>query len=133
VDAPEGFDHDGRSFRRGAWWPHAVAEATAIRETAGLIDASAFTKHLLRGPGATEFLDWFTCNKLPKVGRINLTYALTDHGTTRTEYTIVRLAENEYYLISAGAWTAYDGDYLLKSIEDFIAAGGAHVDCHDIT
>jgi dimethylglycine dehydrogenase len=110
-----------------------VAEATAIRETAGIIDATAFTKHLLRGPGATEFLDWFTCNKLPKVGRINLTYALTDHGTTRTEYTIVRLAENEYYLISAGAWTAYDGDYLLKSIEDFRAAGGDWVDCHDIT
>ena len=36
------------------------------------------------------------------MGRINLTYALTDHGTTRTEYTIVRLKENEYYLISAG-------------------------------
>jgi dimethylglycine dehydrogenase len=132
-DAPAGFDHDGRSFRRGTWWPHAVAEATAIRETAGIIDATAFTKHLVRGPGATAFLDWFTCNKLPKVGRINLTYALTDTGTTRTEYTIVRLAENEYYLISAGAWTAYDGDYLLKSIEDFIATGGAHVDCHDIT
>ncbi|MFN3822629.1 MAG: FAD-dependent oxidoreductase [Pseudorhodobacter sp.] len=132
-DAAPGFDHDGRSFRRGSWWPHAVAEATAIRETAGLIDASAFSKHLLRGPGATAFLDWFTCNKLPKLGRINLTYALTDHGTTRTEYTIVRLAENEYYLISAGAWTAYDGDYLLKSIEDFTASGGGHVDCHDIT
>jgi dimethylglycine dehydrogenase len=42
------------------------------------------------------------------VGRINLTYALSDAGTTRTEYTIVRMAENEYYLISAGAWTAYD-------------------------
>lgn len=132
-DAPEGFDHDGRSFRRGTWWPYAVAEATAIRETAGIIDATAFTKHLVRGPGATEFLDWFTCNKLPKVGRINLTYALTETGTTRTEYTIVRLAENEYYLISAGAWTAYDGDYLLKSIEDFRAAGGDWVDCHDIT
>jgi hypothetical protein len=43
----------------------------------GLIDATAFTKHLVRGPGATAFLDHFTCNKLPKVGRINLTYALT--------------------------------------------------------
>jgi dimethylglycine dehydrogenase len=133
LDAPAGFDHDGRSFRRGTWWPHAVAEAKAIRETCGIIDAAAFTKHLVRGPGATAFLDHFTCNKLPKVGRINLTYALTDHGTVRTEYTIVRLNENEYYLISAGAWTAYDGDFLLKSIEDFTAAGGAHVDCHDIT
>ena len=75
-------------------------EAKAIRETAGLIDATAFTKHLVRGPGATAFLDWFTCNKLPKVGRINLTYALTPTGTTRTEYTIVRNGENDYYLVS---------------------------------
>jgi glycine cleavage system aminomethyltransferase T len=70
------------------------------------------------GPGATAFLDWFTTNKLPKVGRINLTYALTETGTTRTEYTIVRLAEDDYYLISAGAWADYDGDNLRKLVED---------------
>jgi dimethylglycine dehydrogenase len=123
-DAADSFDHDARSFRRGGWWDYARAEAEAVRKTAGLIDATAFTKHLVRGPGATAFLDHFTCNKLPKVGRINLTYALTPHGTTRTEYTIVRLAENEYYLVSAGAWTAYDADYLIKAAEDFMGAGG---------
>ena len=132
-DAPESFDHDARSFRRGGWWEYTKAEAAAIRTGVGLIDATAFTKHLLRGPGATAFLDHFTCNKLPKVGRINLTYALTSHGTTRTEYTIVRLAENEYYLVSAGAWTAYDADFLMKSAEDFMVAGGGHVDIHDVT
>ncbi|MFZ9198908.1 MAG: GcvT family protein [Paracoccaceae bacterium] len=133
VDAPANFDHDGRSFRRGAWWPYAVEEAKAVRNTVGIIDAAAFTKHLVRGPGATAFLDHFTCNKLPNVGRINLTYALTNHGTTRTEYTIVRLKEHEYYLISAGAWTAYDADFLMKSAEDFMAAGGGYIDIHDIT
>jgi len=133
VDAPEGFDRDARSFRRGAWWRHAVAEAQAIRNGAGLIDASAFAKHRVTGPGATAFLDWFTCNRLPKVGRINLTYALTEAGTTRTEYTIVRLAEDDYYLVSAGAWSAYDGDYLHKAIEDFRAAGGDFVMAHEVT
>jgi dimethylglycine dehydrogenase len=133
LDAPEGFDHDARSFRRGGWWDYARAEAEAIRTGVGLIDATAFTKHLVRGPGATAFLDHFTCNKLPKVGRINLTYALTSHGTTRTEYTIVRLAENEYYLVSAGAWTAYDADFLMKSAEDFMGDGGGWVDIHDVT
>ncbi|KQI69135.1 diguanylate cyclase [Loktanella sp. 3ANDIMAR09] len=116
LDAPENFDHDARSFRRGGWWQYAVDEARAIRESVGLIDASAFTKHRISGPGATAFLDWFTTNKLPSVGRINLTYALTDHGTTRTEYTIARIAEDDYYLISAGAWTAYDQDYLYKAV-----------------
>ena len=132
LDAPEKFDYDSRSFRRGAWWEHAVEEARAIREGVGLIDATAFTKHVVKGPGATEFLNWFTCNKLPSVGRINLTYALTVAGTTRTEYTIVRIAENEYYLVSAGAWTAYDSDYLRKAIEDKTPEFG-YVECHDVT
>ncbi|WP_194096466.1 GcvT family protein [Marivivens aquimaris] len=118
LDAADNFDHDSRSFRRGGWWQYAMEEAKAVRETAGLIDATAFTKHIVKGPGATQFLDWFTCNKLPKVGRINLTYALTEAGTTRTEYTIVRLGEDEYYLVSAGAWTDYDGDFLRKAAED---------------
>ncbi|MFG6559749.1 FAD-dependent oxidoreductase [Sulfitobacter sp. 1A15299] len=131
--APEGFsDHDSRAFRRGGWWQYAVEEARAIREGVGLIDATAFTKHLVRGPGATAFLDWFTCNKLPSVGRINLTYALTGAGTTRTEYTIVRLAQDEYYLVSAGAWTAYDSDYLRKAIADKMPELG-YIECHDVT
>ncbi|MEM9582772.1 MAG: FAD-dependent oxidoreductase [Pseudomonadota bacterium] len=131
--APEGFnDHDSRSFRRGGWWQYAVEEAKAIREGVGLIDATAFTKHIVKGPGAAAFLDWFTTNKLPRVGRINLTYALTEAGTTRTEYTIVRLAEDEFYLVSAGAWTAYDADYLRKSIEDKEAEFG-RIECQDVT
>ncbi|MFY0692285.1 MAG: FAD-dependent oxidoreductase [Paracoccaceae bacterium] len=132
LDAPDSFDHDARSFRRGGWWDYARQEAEAVRNTAGLIDATAFTKHVLRGPGATAFLDWFTCNRLPKVGRINLTYALTGAGTTRTEYTIVRLAEDEYYLVSAGAWQAYDSDYLMKAVEDKIPEFG-WMSCYDVT
>ena len=132
LDAPDSFDHDARSFRRGGWWQYTHDEAQAVREGVGMIDATAFTKHLVRGPGATQFLDWFTCNKLPRVGRINLTYALTEAGTTRTEYTIVRLAEDEYYLISAGAWTAYDGDFLRKAAEDKMGEFG-WIDIHDVT
>ncbi|MEJ2001791.1 MAG: FAD-dependent oxidoreductase [Maritimibacter sp.] len=132
IDAPEGFDHDARSFRRGGWWKHAVEEAKAIREGVGLVDATAFTKHIVKGAGATAFLDWFTCNKLPKVGRINLTYALTAAGTTRTEYTIVRLKDDEYYLVSAGAWTEYDADFLKKAIAEKEAEFG-RIDLQDVT
>ena len=132
LNAPDNFDHDARSFRRGGWWQYAVDEAKAVREGVGLIDATAFTKHRVTGPGATAFLDWFTTNKLPRVGRINLTYALTAHGTTRTEYTIVRLAEEEYYLVSAGAWTAYDGDYLRKAVADKTPEFGA-IEVQDVT
>lgn len=114
VDHRDFNDHDARSFRRGGWWQFARAEAQAVREGAGLFDATAFTKHMVKGPGATAFLDWLTCNKLPKVGRINLTYALTVKGTVRTELTIVRKSEDEYYCVTAGAAQAYDHDYLVK-------------------
>ncbi|QIK41831.1 GcvT family protein [Pontivivens nitratireducens] len=113
--APAGFDdHAARSFRRGGWWQYVEAEAKAVRETAGLFDATAFAKHRITGPGATRFLDWLTCNKLPRIGRINLTYGLTDKGTIRTEFTIVREGEDQYYLVTAGAAQAYDHDYLVK-------------------
>ena len=87
---------------------------------------------MVKGPGATAFLDWFTCNKLPKVGRINLTYALTAFGTTRTEYTIVRNGENNYYLVSAGAWTEYDADFLRKAAEDKMDEFG-YIEIQDVT
>ncbi|WP_298569360.1 FAD-dependent oxidoreductase [uncultured Aliiroseovarius sp.] len=132
LDAPENFDHDARSFRRGGWWQYAVEEAKAIREGVGLIDATAFTKHVVKGPGATQFLDWFTCNKLPKVGRINLTYALTAAGTTRTEYTIVRNGEDSYYLVSAGAWTEYDADFMRKAAEGKMKEFG-YIEIQDVT
>ncbi|MEM6729597.1 MAG: glycine cleavage T C-terminal barrel domain-containing protein, partial [Pseudomonadota bacterium] len=124
LDAPSSFDHDSRSFRRGAWWEYARQEAEAIRSGVGFIDATAFAKHRVFGPGAAAFLDWFTTNKLPKAGRINLTYALTAAGTTRTEFTIIRTGEYDFTLISAGAWAAYDGDFLRKAEEDWFAEHG---------
>ncbi len=127
------FDHASRSFRRGAWWRHAHDEATAVREAAGLIDASAFAKHSVTGPGAAAFLDRLTTNRLPKPGRISLTYALTEAGTVRTEYTIVRPSEETFLLISAGAWQAYDGDHLRRAAEDWIADGEPFVSVHDYT
>jgi len=124
--AESGFnDHDSRSFRRGGWWEYAKREAEAVRSGVGMFDASAFTKHVLKGPGATAFLDWLTCNKLPRVGRINLTYALTTAGTVRTELTIVRRSEDEYYLVTAGAAQAYDSDFLMKMVEDKIPEYGS--------
>ncbi len=125
-------DLDSRSFRRGKWWEYTKNEAKAIREKVGLIDISAFTKNLVKGPGATLFLDWFTCNNLPKINRISLTYSLTSTGTVRSEYTIVRKNQNEFYLISAGALTDYDKDYLIKNAEDKEKEFG-YIEIQDVT
>ena len=131
--APHAFDdHAARSFRRGGWWQYAVEEAKAVRESVGLFDATAFTKHRIKGPGATAFLDRLTCNKLPRVGRINLTYALTEAGTIRTEATIARLGSDDYYVITAGAAQAYDHDFFVREAERKKAEFG-WIEVQDIT
>ena len=131
--AEKGFDDlNARSFRRGGWWQYAFEEASAIRKSVGLIDATAFSKHKVSGPGAKNFLDWFTSNKLPSKGRINLSYALTVKGTIRSEFTIVRLSEEEFYLVSAGGWTLYDFDYMKKYAKEKEKEFG-YTNIHDVT
>ena len=125
-------DYASRSFKHGKWWQYAFAESNTVRNAVGLFDASAFAKHIVSGLGATDFLDWYTCNRLPKIGRVNLTYALTSAGTTRSEFTIARLDENKYYLISAGAWSAYDSDYLRKAADEMESKYG-RINIQDIT
>ena len=43
-------DHYG--FKREAWFPAVMAEVKAVRENAGLIDISAFSKIEVSGPDA---------------------------------------------------------------------------------
>ncbi|MCY4261672.1 MAG: FAD-dependent oxidoreductase, partial [Rhodobacteraceae bacterium] len=117
--APQDFDdHAARSFHQGGWWPYARAEASAVRSAVGILDATAFAKHEILGPGATQFLDWYTANRLPSVGRVSLTHALTPAGTVCSEFTVARLAGDRYFLVSAGAWASYDGDCLRKAALD---------------
>ena len=131
--APQGFDdHAARSFRRGGWWEHTRAEAEALRGAAGLLDATAFAKHRVSGPGAAAFLDRFTTNKLPRIGRVALTYTLSPAGTVASEYTVARLGEAEFYLVSAGAWAAYDGDLLRKAAAEAEPWAG-RIEVQDVT
>ena len=76
---------------------------------------TAFAKCRIRGPKAEEFLDYLVANKLPKkIGRINLCHALNTKGGVHSEFTIMKEAENSYYLVSAGANLRLDHDWIQK-------------------
>ena len=56
----------------------------------------------MSGPEAETFLDGLVPNRLPKkVGGIILTHLLGPRGRIEVEVTIVRLAEDRYYLVCA--------------------------------
>ncbi len=58
------------------------------------------TKFEASGPGVVAWLDGLFANTLPKVGRIALCHHLTTKGGVQGEYTVTRLGENSFYLVS---------------------------------
>jgi len=101
--APEGTEaRDIYGFRRTALHDIVGAEVRAVRERAGIMDISAFSKVELSGPDAATFLDALVPNRLPSApGRIALGHLLTESGRIELEMTIVRLAEDRFYLVCA--------------------------------
>jgi dimethylglycine dehydrogenase len=112
--APAGVEAKDRwSFRRSNYFPHVGREALLLRQHAGVIDLTPFTKHEVSGPGAEAWLDSLVANKVPtKIGRIALCHALTRRGGIRSEFTITKIADQHFYVVSAGAAERYDSDYL---------------------
>jgi len=116
--APKGVPpKDEWSFRRTNYFEHVGNECRRIREKVGVIDLTPFTKHIVRGPGAEAWLDGLVANKVPaKIGRMALSHALTKRGGIRSEFTITKLGEQHYYVVSAGAAERYDADFLQKRL-----------------
>ena len=100
--APEGWEQeDIHAFHRPRWHEAVASEVEAVRERVGIADLTAFAKYDVTGSGAAAFLDRLTTNRLPRVGRMGLTYMLTEHGMVEIEFTIARLGENHFYLVGA--------------------------------
>jgi len=116
--APQGVARkDVWSFRRSNYFPHVGEEAKALRERAGLIDLTGFSKFEVSGPGAEAWLDGLVANVLPKKpGRMTLAHALTPKGGVRSEFTITRLGDDRFYVVCSGAAERFDFDFLQKRL-----------------
>ncbi|WP_170593038.1 FAD-dependent oxidoreductase [Ruegeria arenilitoris] len=99
-DGVEQRDH--YSFRRNVVHDMVATECRTVREAVGIMDISAFTKVEISGPDARALLDRLVANRLPqKVGGIALTHMLNRRGRIELETTVVKLAEDRYYLVCA--------------------------------
>ncbi|MEO7422345.1 MAG: FAD-dependent oxidoreductase, partial [Ornithinibacter sp.] len=99
-------------FRRTEWFEPVREECQAVRERVGILDLSAFAKFELTGPGAAAALDRVLTNRLPRPGRIALTYLLTPTGRVEGEMTVTRLGEDHFYLVSAALGEGKDLQHL---------------------
>ncbi len=93
---------DYYSFRRNEVHDMIGVECKAVREACGIMDISAFTKVKISGPDAERYLDRLVANKLPqKIGGIALTHVMNRRGRIELETTVVKLADDTFYLVCA--------------------------------
>lgn len=116
----------GRLMERTAewesrWWsPIINAEHLAMRDTAAIVDLSAFAVLDVTGPGALDAVQYLAVAQLdvPK-GRVVYTSLLDARGGFRGDLTIMRLGAEHFRIVTGGGTGQMD----LKWIRDHIPAG----------
>src|SRR5699024_682375 len=96
-----------------------------MRETAAMIDLSAFAVFDVTGPGALDYLQQMAMASVDKpVGRIIYTPLLTPAGGFHSDLTIVRHGPQEFRIITGGADGARDLAWLRAHLP---ADGSVHL------
>ncbi len=106
ADTPGTKDTDG--FTRQNWWEPVGRECKMLREKAGIIDISNFAKYRCKGPDAESWLNSIFANNMPKsVGRSCLTPLIGKRGGIAGDFTVTRMAEDEFWIIGSGMAERY--------------------------
>ena len=105
---PTGSVDETEGFTRQGWWDQVGAECRMLRDHAGIIDISNFAKYRCKGPDAEDWLNSLFANTMPKaVGRSCLTPLIGVRGGIAGDFTVTRLAEDEFWIIGSGMAERY--------------------------
>jgi 4-methylaminobutanoate oxidase (formaldehyde-forming) len=98
-----------RGWAGRLWSPAIHAEHRATREAAGLFDETSFSKIEVGGPGAAELLERLCDNQVARdVGQITYTQMLNPHGGIECDFTVTRLAEDRFRIVTGTAFGRHD-------------------------
>ncbi|WP_085307225.1 GcvT family protein [Planktotalea arctica] len=99
---------DTNGFTRQNWWGPVGEECRMLRENAGIIDISNFAKYICKGAGAADWLNAVFANNMPKgIGRSCLTPLIGKRGGIAGDFTVTKLAEDEFWIIGSGMAERY--------------------------
>lgn len=114
--APEGVEPVYQySFAKQNWFDYSAEEHRAAREAVALFDQSTFSKYSVCGRDALALLQQISSADVDiPVNRMVYTHWLNERGGIEADLTIVRLAENEFLVISGAAVTHRDLDWLRR-------------------
>jgi 4-methylaminobutanoate oxidase (formaldehyde-forming) len=97
------------------WSPAIGAEHAACRSAAALFDESSFAKLEVSGPRAAELLERLCDNRVARdVGRITYTQMLNSRGGIECDFTVSRLAEDRFFIVTGTAFGRHDRAWIAR-------------------
>ncbi len=99
------------------WSPAIGAEHVGTREAAGLFDESSFAKLEISGTGAAELLERLCDNRVARdVGAITYTQMLNGRGGIECDFTVTRLAEDRFQIVTGTAFGNHDSSWIRRHL-----------------
>jgi glycine cleavage system aminomethyltransferase T/glycine/D-amino acid oxidase-like deaminating enzyme len=98
-----------RGWAGQLWSPAIGAEHRATREAAAVFDETSFAKIDVSGEGAADFLERLCDNHVARdVGAITYTSMLNERGGIECDFTVTRLAEDRFRIVTGTAFGQHD-------------------------
>ncbi len=98
-----------RGWAGRLWSPAIGAEHVACRTTAALFDETSFAKIEIAGEKADDFLEQLCDNKVARdIGAITYTQMLNQRGGIECDFTVTRLAEDRFRIVTGTAFGRHD-------------------------
>ncbi len=125
--APKGFA-EKPSLRRSNAFDIIGAEARAVRDKAGLLDITGFSRYEVTGQGAEAWLDRIFASRLPKPGRARLAPILGEDGRLKGDLTLLNWGDGSWWIMGS----YYLREWHMRWFQDHMAEGVALRDISDI-
>jgi len=107
------------SWKRNNAFDCVAAECRHAAEHVGLIDLTRFAKTRISGTGAEDWLNRMTCQKVPvKDGRIALSPMLNHKGTFKSDMTVTKVADGEYFCVTASVGKRHDQHWMIQNLPE---------------
>ena len=108
---------DRYSYTRPGWLDAVAREHKACREAAVLFDQTSFAKAMVVGRDAEKALSWICANDVSGLpGRVVYTQMLNAKGGIECDLTVIRRAEDRYYIVTGTGFATHDFDWIRRSI-----------------
>ncbi|RWC49821.1 MAG: FAD-dependent oxidoreductase [Mesorhizobium sp.] len=116
------------SLRRSNAFDIIGAEARAVREKAGLLDITGFSRYEVAGDGAEAWLDRVFASRLPKSGRARLAPMLGHDGRLKGDLTVLNWGDGTWWIMGS----YYLREWHMRWFADNMGEGVALRDISDV-